>query len=517
MAYLDLDGLTRFKGKNDAAYAAATATSANLAEVSDWAKVDLTNVFEEGFYYSYPAHEKTTNTNQAGATVAFWKGDRFLLTTPGDNAAVTAFYVYDDDTYGTIVAKQGTQATNTQFTAEKNGVMYLNMAKTYTPLVYLRKFEPQATTNKINELSERVGVLENGTHPAVEWINFGIGAYDGAMNPNSKRLRTEKKLPKWATKIIANTGYEFGVFAYNNSAYVGWWDGTQWSTSALTWKKSVVVVNDMTKDSYDIFVVCKNTGNTDILPSAGSNIVIYSAESEQEIGVDYVLGADLLRKRITLEKLGVLTYGQSFLYYDNKYYSTDGSHIGVQDNEFDAVDSATLSLGHGNGFCLGSNGVGYVSGWDNNKVYAVDLSTLTITDTIDLPVDGYTTCAVDDVNELIYIFYRSSYPSTAEQYDFIVYDYANEQTLSTKKLSVPFAAMQACDIYHDRIIVIYGSGTTSAPNGYLVLDTEGNILSEYVIKTYAAVEPEGVCIDRDTHEMLISYGQSGDLYRVSES
>ena len=229
---------------------------------------------------------------------------------------------------------------------------------------------------------------------------------------------------------------------------------------------------------------------------------------------DWYVGSDLIRKPIVLTELGSLKYLQSFCIYNGKYYSTDGSHIAEQDSTFAVLRDVSINVGHGNSFQLGSNGKAYVSGWDDNKVYVVDLSTLTVTNTISLPTTGYTTCAVDDINEIVYIWQRSTYPSTEGTYNFIVYDYGNAQTISTTIVTKPFSAMQAVDMCMDLIIVLNGLGTEVAPNGYRIYDKTGKVISEYIIGSKSSIEPEGIFVDRSTQEIYISYVDK-KVYKIS--
>lgn len=230
---------------------------------------------------------------------------------------------------------------------------------------------------------------------------------------------------------------------------------------------------------------------------------------------NYVVGTDLLKRNVNVDILGKLTYGQAFCIYDNKYYSTDGSNISVQDANFNEINSAAISIGHGNSLQIGSANIAYASGWDDNNVYAINLNTLSIDNTITLPTTGYTTCAVDDVSGLIYIFQRDTYPDTVDTYNFIVYDYVNDSIISEKPISVKFSTMQACDFFNDRIIVLNGWGTTANPNGYHVYDVNGNILADYYLPSLQAEEPEGVCLDRNTHELYISIARNNAVFKIT--
>lgn len=230
-----------------------------------------------------------------------------------------------------------------------------------------------------------------------------------------------------------------------------------------------------------------------------------AVNADLPITTDWYIGSDLIRKALMLTELGSLKYQQAFCIYNGKYYSTDGSHIAEQDSSFSVLRDVSINVGHGNSLQLGSNGKAYVSGWDDNKVYVVDLATLTITNTITLPTTGYTTCAIDDINEIAYIWQRSTYPSTEDIYNFIVYDYGNTQTIITTEITKPFSAMQAVDMCMDLIIVLNGLGTDTAPNGYRIYDKTGKVISEYIIGSKSSIEPEGVFVDRNTQEVYISF------------
>ena len=211
--------------------------------------------------------------------------------------------------------------------------------------------------------------------------------------------------------------------------------------------------------------------------------------------------------------LGQLTYFQAFCIYNSKYYSINGTNIAVQDSKFSVLSTSSLNTSHGNALQLGHNGKAYVSGWDDNNIYVIDLETLTVDNTIALPTTGYTTCAIDDINQIVYIFQRDSYPDTEAQYNFIAYDYANAAILYTRKTPA-FGAMQACDFYNGSIIVLNGLGTTAVPNYYRIYDTSGNVIGEYVLPTFKGIEPEGVCFDRDTGELYISTVDS-KVYKIT--
>lgn len=311
-------------------------------------------------------------------------------------------------------------------------------------------------------------------------------------------------------KVIENSmisvasGYKYAVMRFSSAI----------PSSATFVRTTGWITSDeiIAQDEYVMITLAKSD-DTKLFPTAS---VMESLTIRPTLlnSANYCIGTDLIKRPVFAEYLGSLKYLQSFCKYDGKYYSTDGSNIAEQDSSFNVLRDVPISIGHGNSLQLGHNGKAYASGWNDQKVYEVDLATLTITNTYALPTTGYTTVAVDDVNELMYIFQRATYPDTLENYNFIVYDYANAQIISTKKTTVAFGAMQACDLFNDRIIVLNGTGDSVCPNGYRVFDLNGNILADYYLGDFSTQEPEGVCIDRSNHELLISYVDK-KLYKLS--
>lgn len=211
-----------------------------------------------------------------------------------------------------------------------------------------------------------------------------------------------------------------------------------------------------------------------------------------------------LFKKLTL--LGDISLHQSFCIYNNKIYSTNGSYIAVQNLATLAEENRiSFQCGHGNSFQLGSSNLAYISGWDDQKIYVVDLDNLTLSTTITLPTTGYTTCAVDDVNKLAYIFQLDTTPSVGGFYNFIVYDYNNEQIISTKKITFKIKAMQGIDFYNGRIVVLSGLGTNTDGNKYSIFNTNGDLISELFVGDLESIEPEGVFVDRNTFNIYLSY------------
>ena len=231
---------------------------------------------------------------------------------------------------------------------------------------------------------------------------------------------------------------------------------------------------------------------------------------------NYVVASDMMKRKVYSQKLGEIIYSQAFCKYGDYFYAIDEQgRIAKYDEDFSLITTKSITTGHGNAFQLGNGNIAYSSGWDDNKIYAINLDTLTNDSVITLPTTGYTTGVVDDYRKLAYIFQRDSYPGTREHYNFIVYDYDNQNIISTKKTTASFGGMQACDLFNDHIIVLNGLENASqydAPNGYRVYDLNGNVVAEYFMPEFSGREPEGVCIDRDTKTLYFGIGH--DVYKI---
>ena len=326
--------------------------------------------------------------------------------------------------------------------------------------------------------------------------NSGLPQTD-PESANYVRLRTSGfiKLDKNCVyKATVNKGINVSVSLYPSAGLST--ERTAYTQWGLNYQIFIATEN------YARFLFAKEDVTQYITPS---ELTEFKLEKISDFGNDYMIDTGFNMVPVTPFPIGKLSGLQSFCKYNDKYYSTNGSNLYVQDEDFTLESTTKLSLGHGNSLQLGHDGKAYVSGWDDDSVYVVDLLTKTIDDTITLPVTGYTTVAVDDINKLMYIFHRTSTPSTEEYYNFVVYDYDNKQTISTKKITKAFGAMQSCDFVDGKIIVINGAGTAELPNGYRIFNTNGDIIAEYVLNSYSTVEPEGVCFDRDAKELLISF------------
>lgn len=363
------------------------------------------------------------------------------------------------------------------------------------------------------------------------WQEGYYGATEGAytQSPSNPFCCMINSISKAVKEIKCPSSYKMRVHAWKeNGAYMGTWTGTTFSpvSGANIHYYTDVMMADMWAISqvYSLKIVLVNATDpsttvtlddtqvveliADVFDVAEAinqtSLEITKINNRLAIGSDFVIDANFLKRGINVTEIGQISGPQSFCFYNNKYYSLSNGYIYRQSASFADEANTALNIGHGNALVLGSNGVAYASGWDDDTVYVVDLETMTVTDSIALPITGYTTCAVDDVNEIMYIFSRSDTTSTVDNWTFTVWDYGNDNVLLTKKITNAFAAIQDVDFYNGRILVAWGLGSVAAPSGMAVYDTNGNMLTEYRAYTIRANEPEGVCFDREGNRLLFS-------------
>ena len=284
-------------------------------------------------------------------------------------------------------------------------------------------------------------------------------------------------------------------------------DTTVTAAGTEKWYVNIAAYPTSPTADIDTFVsTCKFTYPLERIPDILDEMNEYMTSSESSNC--YSIGADLVRRNIKWAFQTYLSRKQAFCIYQNKFYSVEEGHITEQDMNGAVLHDETIAIGHANSIQLGHNGKAYVSGWNDSKLYKVDLSTLTVEETYTLPLTGYTTGVVDDVKNIAYVFQRDSYPDTEAIYNFITIDLTDMHIIERKALPVPFGAMQACDLYEGRIIVMNGLGTTAVPNGHRVYDLYGNIISN-IVTPWATSEPEGVAVNRDTGQLFMMVSTNG--------
>lgn len=457
--------------------------------------------------------------NAHSSDIQLYTGDKLIVTAyTYAQFAILAEVV--DGTYTSIITATTNGMKTTEYTAERDIVVSFSImtnrnhnAKIIRNLATTQEMLRVGLEDKVGFIVDdlRNGTIENPTNTdAVTMINIRPtnGAYGARIFINRTPDEGTKYIARYTTFTIDN-GNARSNMSYQKKYNYGSDKGTSF----------VDVLFDSDDKGFSFFLLqSKDVGGWEPLRitdfSANDIFIIYLYKGSSRF-INYAMGSDFVKKPITLDYLGTLSAWQAFCIYDGYYYSTtNNGYLAKQDSNFNAVRTAQVEMGHGNSIQLGNKGKAYVSGWDDDTVYVVDLASMSLDSTISLPVSGYTTCVVDDINKLMYIFQRESHPSTEENYNFIVYDYDNENIISSKKLNVAFGAMQGCDFIDGKIFVLNGMGTNALPNGYRIYNTNGDVIGEYVIGTYSTLEPEGVFVNRETKEIYISYG-NGKVYRVN--
>lgn len=394
------------------------------------------------------------------------------------------------------------------FATQKNGTKFIIPPSNAR---YMRLSFNRSTTNTISQLFPSINdkwswLVNNGvTLELAQWANSIYYWGEGVWGYSNTRLGMQKPLVATRKfKISGSTGYKYAVFRFSSTtpSMATEMSNTGWIIGDHIVNKGEIILINMAKSN-----------DSAITPSDSANLV-FTIINNSESSINYVVGSDLQKKAVSVSQLGTLTYDQAFCKYNGKYYSINGSNIAEQDEAFAVLRNTTLSAGHGNGLQLGNSKYAYASGWDDNKLYKIDLENLVVDSIITLPTIGYTTGVVDEGKNIAYVFQRDSVPDHEDNYNFIVYDITNQQIVSTKKI-LAYGAMQACDLFNDRIIVLNGLGNSACPNGYRVFDTNGNILADYYLGVFDTQEPEGVCLDRDNHELLMSFGSKA-VFKIGQ-
>lgn len=494
------------------------------------------NDFENGYWEANSIKSDWNARARNKIAIKVSAGQKLVLSNGGGQECDFAYKIYADKPDGTTVMTaldSSAWVRAGEYDINYDGYLTVNFKYVVGGSIDISSFVATVTVPNIITLAFPWLSLNDGIDSTIKGLfvehmtHLGNGTYGTHQNRNA--IIHPIKFP-YSVNVSVNGSIYFAYQFYsseNNSA--------ETLTEASAWLTSATIP----ANQWFCMIVCNEDNSA--TDQSTTNALVFSADSSallKEIedarisndGIsyntlgdhiraiegndltNYVIGADLIKRPLKVELVGTLTYHQAFCKWDDKYYSIDGNNIAEQDSDFNVLRNVALNTGHGNSLQMGISHYAFASGWDDNKVYVIDINTLAVTGTINLPTTGYTTVAIDELNDIAYIFQRDSYPSTEARYNFIVYDYVNEQIISTKQTKA-FGAMQACDFFDDKIIVLNGMGTSALPNGYRVYDTNGNILAEYVLGDFSNAEPEGVCLYDDTHELYISLVNKG-IYKV---
>ena len=219
----------------------------------------------------------------------------------------------------------------------------------------------------------------------------------------------------------------------------------------------------------------------------------------------YSYASDMVKHNVYCKQVGTLLCRQGFCKYDGKWYSVEDGRIGVQDSSFNTISSTEINIGHGNDIQVGESNIAYINGATDHKVYAVNLDTLQIVDTINLPFEyGAEEAVIDEINNIAYILHTDEPSLTPpSSFIFVKYDLTNETIISTQQLSFKIENFQSAQLYEGKILLVAGNNTNTN-NRLYVLDLNGTIIGGMKLNIFADDEPEGVFYDADTGDLYIS-------------
>ena len=381
-------------------------------------------------------------------------------------------------------------------------------------------------TNLIDAINSKVG----GENIQLELYDTDL--VSGSLQAQSMTVSANPACVSYLTKIPVNGGEQIKieppeVAGVDHYTYrFGFYDsnGTYLSQIATT---ADPVCNTTSAHSYISFMCVAYDANNaqvafNVLNSYTANDKINVVFLDRWISVDelalkswvetffepggrggHMTNAVNINKNVNSARLGALQYPQSFCVYDNKYYSIDGDNIAEQDANFNVLRDTTLSTGHGNSLQLGHNGKAYASGWNDQKIYVIDLASLSVTNTITIPITGYFSAVVDDLNNIVYILHRATYPDTIDHYTFSIYDITNATMISSRIVNA-FGALQGMDYVDGKIIAAYGLGTQAVPNGVAVYNSIGDIIGSFDLQIFSITEIEGIAFNRNGEGVYIS-------------
>lgn len=353
----------------------------------------------------------------------------------------------------------------------------------------------------------------SGNLCATDNINYGYGvivANSGDLNRSANGWIYSQPLTDGF--INFTSGISGVIKLYRNDTYVGKINtSNEIDQVAGNWQTFTGIVN--------VSDILTKYNATHLIFSAQNHRTPFTANNYKELSKQigyYVAASDIdsyakdsafdynsfIKIPVTIESELIKLLGyQAFDIKDNIIYSTDGNALYEQNIVTNETTTTALGLGHGNTLQVGDNNNIFVSGWDDNTVYEIDLTTRNITHTYVLPVNGYTSVAIDEANSLMYIIYRASYPDTVAPYELITYNYVTN-TIITRKTIDSFKGMQDCVFANNRILAICGFGDGSAE--LKVYDTNGDIITKYDIGILKDQEPEGICFNKSTNEIWFS-------------
>ena len=163
-------------------------------------------------------------------------------------------------------------------------------------------------------------ILTNGV-VSPDWEQGGYNVGYGSALASDKRIRIVGKITEFAS-ITSDAGYEFALFIWDDNTYQGCYSENGFDTenlntfTSLTFDDVESLVSGLTLPKYA--VVGKNTENTDILPTEGSNFHIYKGDhiyaydEMQQIIYDNIENIDPLSGKSLVVDGSSIMYGAGY-------------------------------------------------------------------------------------------------------------------------------------------------------------------------------------------------------------
>lgn len=203
-------------------------------------------------------------------------------------------------------------------------------------------FKPHyATTKKVGALSNVLFVDDSNA-----WEQGGINVSTGAFMSFSYRIR--KKLNRSVSQIFATSGFNFNVFAFDGSTYIGVWDGSDFAKNEK-WFTNFLDVTLLRDFGYALYLVGGYSNNASVAPSDGSNITakdnaIYYTEDKI---VMPVLSPNVIYQCRNVDTVSIPPESKWYVKsaYDNQYdrvrfnvrKTTDGHYVLIHDGTINNV------------------------------------------------------------------------------------------------------------------------------------------------------------------------------------
>lgn len=246
------------------------------------------------------------------------------------------------------------------------------------------------------------------------------------------------------------------------------------------WRKAGIIPNDL----YSYGIV-RNSDNSNI--TSETDLFTLDEEAYQ---MENGNRKDVHVKNAFIGDTGI----QSMEYASGYLYTLKNGVIEKRSLDGTIIESHNVNTGHGNGLCRGEHGYLYISGWDDGKIYKLDLSTWTTT-VISLNVSGWFTAFYMPFGNQLYIMHTDTYPDTAVQWKIYTVNEATGACTFLTNVANTFAGLQDITVKSNYIIVASGFGTEANPSRITMYSvSNGQERGYYKLFTDQCGEYEGVTV-----------------------